>query len=181
MNSSTLSPKDDFETIEYLDTSSVTNNEIEQIQILNLQIDEIPSRAKRKVIHNDIIFSTVRPNLKHFGILKNINGNTIVSTGFAVLRTICPNLCSELLYLTITKEENLQNLQALAEMRVSTYPSINPEDLQNIDFIMPTKYVLKRAENVFVSIFDLLGNYQKEKKVLKSFREILLSKLATIE
>ena len=66
-------------------------------------------------------------------------------------------------------------------MRVSTYPSINPEDLQNIDFIMPTKYVLKRAENVFVSIFDLLGNYQKEKKVLKSFREILLSKLATIE
>ena len=96
-NSSTLSPKDDFETIEYLDTSSVTNNEIEQIQILNLQIDEIPSRAKRKVIHNDIIFSTVRPNLKHFGILKNINGNTIVSTGFAVLRTICPNLCSELL------------------------------------------------------------------------------------
>jgi type I restriction enzyme S subunit len=180
-NSSTLSPKDDFETIEYLDTSSLTNNEIEEIQILNLQVDEIPSRAKRKVIHNDVIFSTVRPNLRHFGILKNINGNMIVSTGFAVLRTTYPNLCSELLYLTITKEENLKNLQALAEMRVSTYPSINPEDLQNLDFILPTKDVLGKAENVFVSIFDLLGNYQKEKKILKSFREMLLSKLATIE
>jgi type I restriction enzyme S subunit len=180
-NSSTLSPKDDFETIEYLDTSSLTNNEIEEIQILNLQVDEIPSRAKRKVIHNDVIFSTVRPNLRHFGILKNINGNMIVSTGFAVLRTTYPNLCSELLYLTITKEENLKNLQALAEMRVSTYPSINPEDLQNLDFILPTKDVLGKAENVFVLIFDLLGNYQKEKKILKSFREMLLSKLATIE
>lgn len=180
-NSSTLSFKDDFETIEYIDTSSITNNEIEEIQILNLQLNEIPSRAKRKVIHNDIIFSTVRPNLKHFGILKNINGNTIVSTGFAVLRTTYPNLCSELLYLTITKEENLQTLQALAEMRVSTYPSINPEDLQNLAFILPSKDVLGKAKNIFVSIFDLLGNYQKEKKILKSFREILLSKLATIE
>jgi type I restriction enzyme S subunit len=179
-NSSTLSPKDDFETIEYLDTSSITNNEIEEIQIFNLK-EGIPSRARRKVIDNDIIFSTVRPSLKHYGILKNINGNMVVSTGFAVLRTTNPNLCCELLYLTIIKEENLQNLQALAEMRVSTYPSINPEDLQNLDFTLPTKAVLEKADKVFVAIFDLLGNYQKERKVLKSFSEIILSKLATIE
>ena len=30
-NTSTLTPKDKFETIEYLDTSSITNNEIEQV------------------------------------------------------------------------------------------------------------------------------------------------------
>ena len=83
--------------------------------------------------------------------------------------------------MTITKDENLQNLQALAEMRVSTYPSINPEDLQNIDFILPTKNVLEKAEYIFVSIFNLLGNYQKEKNILKSFQNLLLSKLATID
>jgi len=180
-NSSTLSLKDKFETISYLDTSSITNNEIEVIQILDLSIDKIPSRAKRKVIHNDIIFSTVRPNLRHFGILKNTNDNMVVSTGFAVLRTNYPNLFSEILYLTITKEENLQSFQAKAEMSVSTYPSIKPEDLLDIDFILPPKEILEKAKFILESIFNLLENLQREKKVMKLFYEIILSKLATIE
>jgi type I restriction enzyme S subunit len=179
-NSLTLSSKDIFETIAYLDTSSITNNEIEEIQILNLKVDEIPSRAKRKVIHNDIIFSTVRPILKHFGILKNTNENMVVSTGFAVLHPTYSNLCSELLYLTITKEENLQNLQAKAEMSVSTYPSIKPEDLLNLDYILPPNEILEKADSIFVSIFNFLGNLQMEKKMAKSFTDIILSKLATV-
>ena len=41
-NISILTPKDKFETIEYLDTSSITNNEIAELQTLNLMEDEIP-------------------------------------------------------------------------------------------------------------------------------------------
>jgi type I restriction enzyme S subunit len=179
-NSSTLSSKDNFTTIEYLDTSNITNNEIGELQILNIKEDEIPSRAKRKVKHNDIIFSTVRPNLKHFGILKNINENMIVSTGFAVLSVSNINLCSEIVYLTITGNDNLSNLQAKAEMSVSTYPSIKPEDLLNIDFLLPSLNVLNIANTIFISTFSLLGNLQKETKKLETLKTLLLSKIVTI-
>ncbi|MCX6220461.1 MAG: restriction endonuclease subunit S [Bacteroidia bacterium] len=180
-NVSTFTPKDKFKTIEYLDTSSITNNEIEDLQTLDLMIDEIPSRAKRKVNHNDIIFSTVRPNLKHFGILKNPKSNMIVSTGFAVLKPIYPNVCGELLYLLITNEENLQILQARAEMSVSTYPSINSEDLLCINFLLPEKDILKKAKEIFKSQFDLADEIRKENKSLRNMKDLLLSKLATIE
>jgi len=179
-NPSTISSKDKIKSITYLDTGSITNNEIEAIQTLNLEEDEIPSRAKRKVNHNDIVFSTVRPNLKHFGILKNIAENMVVSTGFAVLRTNHSNLCSELIYLSITNEEVLSNLQSRAEMSVSTYPSINPEDLLDINFFLPPEEFLKKTQTVFESIFIMLANYQKEKSVLKKLHDVLLAKLASI-
>jgi type I restriction enzyme S subunit len=178
-NASVLSPKDKFKTIEYLDTSSITNNKIEELQILDLMIDEIPSRAKRKVSHNDIIFSTVRPNLKHFGILKNPKSNLIVSTGFAVLKTTYPNVCCELIYLLITNEENLKSLQARAEMSVSTYPSINPEDLLCINFLLPEKEILLKAKEIFKSQFELADTIRKENKSLRNMKDLLLSKLAT--
>jgi type I restriction enzyme S subunit len=180
-NTSTLTLNDQFETIEYLDTSSITNNEIEEIQTLNLLNDEIPSRAKRKVKHNDIIFSTVRPNLKHFGILKNPKPNLIVSTGFAVLTPTYPNICGELIYLLITNEENLKSLQAREEMSVSSYPSINPEDLLNIHLVLPNKEILLSADEILNPQFDLAECKKIENKLLKSMKDLLLSKLATIE
>ena len=180
-NLSTLTFKDKFETIEYLDTSSITNNEIEDFQLLNLINDEIPSRAKRKVKHKDIIFSTVRPNLRHFGILENPKSNMIVSTGFAVLTPSYPDVCGELIYLLITNEENLQSLQARAEMSVSTYPSINSDDLLNIHFLLPNKDILLKSAKIFKSQFELADIYRKENKALRSMKDLLLSKLATIE
>ncbi|MNP95916.1 Type I restriction modification DNA specificity domain protein [compost metagenome] len=180
-NDSTLSAKDKYKTIEYLDTGNITNNEIDEIQILDLVKDEIPSRAKRKVKHNDMIFSTVRPNLRHFGILKNTKENMVVSTGFTVLHTKKSNISSELIYLTIIQEDNLQNLQAKAEMSVSTYPSIKPEDLLDINFIYPNEKTLKIANETFESIYNLLGDFQKEKKVLKLLSELVQAKMTKVE
>ena len=67
-NIANLSKNDKFSTIIYLDTGSVTQNYIENLQELDLKIDVIPSRAKRRAINGDIIYSTVRPNLKHYEI-----------------------------------------------------------------------------------------------------------------
>ena len=60
----------DSEFINYLDTSSITINTIDNIQELNTKKDSIPSRARRKVNKNTIVYSSVRPNLKHYGIIR---------------------------------------------------------------------------------------------------------------
>ena len=66
-NSSSYSSKDDWKFVNYLDTGNITENKISEIQRIDLGVNKLPSRAKRKVNYNSILFSTVRPNQKHFG------------------------------------------------------------------------------------------------------------------
>jgi type I restriction enzyme, S subunit len=115
-NPETLSNNDTFKSILYLDTSSITNNRISELQELDLVYDEIPSRARRKVKDNDIIFSTVRPALRHYGIIKNLPENLIVSTGFAVFRVKVSKLFPELVYSFLTDDKTLNFLQHILQL-----------------------------------------------------------------
>lgn len=180
-NPETLSANDKFKNILYLDTSSITNNSIEELQELDLFKDEIPSRARRKVKDKDIVYSTVRPSLKHFGIIKNPPDNLIVSTGFAVFRVKEADIFPELVYSFLTEEKTIAYLQAKAEMSVSTYPSVTSDDITNLDFLIPNKRVLDLAKDIFMSKDDYINLKNRENKKLESVKNLLLSKLATIE
>jgi type I restriction enzyme S subunit len=180
-NPESLSSNDRFKSILYLDTSNITNNRINELQELDLENDEIPSRARRKVKDNDIIFSTVRPALKHFGIIKNLPGNLIVSTGFAVFRVNEPCLFPELIYSFLIDEKTVTFLQAKAEMSVSTYPSVTSDDIMNLDFAKPNKEVLDFARDVFKSKDDYINLKNKESQKLTELKELLLSRLASVE
>jgi type I restriction enzyme S subunit len=180
-NPETISKNDEFSSILYLDTSNITNNKIDEVQELDLELDEIPSRAKRKVKNNDIIFSTVRPALKHFGILKNPPENLIVSTGFAVLRLKNDFLFPELIYSFLTDNKILEELQAKAEMSVSTYPSITINDILNLDFTLPDEDVLNETRQFFKTKNDLINLKNKESQKLEQLKGLLLSRMARDE
>ena len=82
-NKSSISKSETFKEIIYLDTSSITENVVSGTVIMNTK--GAPSRAQRKVTNNTIIYSTVRPRLKHYGILSRPQNNFIVSTGFTTI------------------------------------------------------------------------------------------------
>ena len=82
-NKNTISKDFKFTEIQYLDTGSITEGKIDSFQ--KFKLIEAPSRAKRLVNDNDIVYSTVRPNQKHFGFIQNPLDNLVVSTGFAVI------------------------------------------------------------------------------------------------
>lgn len=175
-NVDTISNLNKLESIEYLDTGSITNNIIYNTQTLIIGKDEIPSRAKRKVKHNDIVYSTIRPNLRHFGLLINPKYNMIVSTGFAVLSIKSSLIFPEYVFLLLTLEEQVKKMQDKAEMSVSTYPSINPDDLLSIDCLIPTNDVIQKTGILFSSIFKYGNFIKKENSILTSFCNSLQSK-----
>jgi type I restriction enzyme, S subunit len=119
--------------IEYLDTGSLTEGKIENLQAFELS--QSPSRAKRLVLHNDILISTVRPNQKHYGIIKNPIDNLVVSTGFCVLT--CRSIDPHFIYLLLTGNEMTEYLHSIAEGSTSTYPSLKPSDIGSIVFQLP--------------------------------------------
>ena len=129
INSDTYSLKESWEYVNYLDTSSITDGTISEIQQICLKTEKLPSRARRKVEKGDIVYSTVRPNQRHFGIISSPLPNMLVSTGFAVIRSKQPQICNELIYLLITDSNFIERMQQLAEQSTSTFPSIKPSDL----------------------------------------------------
>lgn len=135
--------------INYLDTSNITNGKIDSIAEMNIK--DAPSRAKRIVRENDIIYSTVRPNLCHYGILRKICKNMIVSTGFVVLR--CKEeILPEYLYAYITLPKITMKLHAIAETSTSAYPSIKPSDLEEIDILLPPMEIQKKISSILTNI-----------------------------
>ena len=73
--------------IDYIDISSVDNAEKKIISYQTVDAQDAPSRAKQLLKKDDIIVSTVRPNLNAVAVVENETDNLMVgSTGYCVLR-----------------------------------------------------------------------------------------------
>lgn len=136
-NLHTYSDKEKWSLIRYLDTGSITEGRIDEIQTLYPGVDKIPSRARRKASVGDILFSTVRPNQKHYGIIEAGTENLLVSTGFTVVTVDTTIADPYSIYYYLTQSSVIESLQAIAEQSTSTYPSIKPSDIEDIELDLP--------------------------------------------
>ena len=136
-NQDTYSPKENWKFVNYLDTGNITMNRIDEVQHINTSMDKLPSRARRKVKSNSIIYSTVRPNQLHYGIIKEQPENFLVSTGFTVIDVNMEKAVPDYIYYVLTQKEITEHLQAIAEQSVSAYPSLKPSDIENLEVLLP--------------------------------------------
>ena len=153
-NKNSYSSKDNWKFVNYLDTGSLTENKITELQYINIEMDKMPSRARRKVIKNSILYSTVRPNQLHYGIIKEPVDNLLVSTGFTVIDVDTNKAIPEFIYYLLTQSKTTEQLQAIAEQSVSTYPSIKPSDIENLEFKLPNLII----QSKIVSILDTIDS-----------------------
>ena len=181
INPDTYSPKEEWAYVNYLDTSSITDGYIAEIQHITPSTEKLPSRARRKIIPNDIVFSTVRPNQRHFGILSEPMPNMLGSTGFAVIRSNHPLVCNELIYLCLTENEFIEKMQQLAEQSTSTFPSIKSSDLGVCQIPCPKDATSKGFFEMLKSMFALIAENQRENISLATTRDALLPKLMSGE
>ena len=151
INKSTYSIKDKWDYISYLDTGNITKGVIDNIQVYE-DIDAIPSRARRKVMKNDIIYSCVRPNQRHYGFISEPIDNLLVSTGFATISTKPEKANAKYLYYFLTQNEIVEYLQNIGEQAVSTYPTIKPSDISNIDIKIPSIQIQSEIAGILSSL-----------------------------
>ena len=137
VNKATYSPNEEWPFINYLDTGSITENRISKLKRLVPGQDKIPSRARRKVKPGDIVYSTVRPNQRHYGFFREVPDNLLASTGFAVLNGRRDLVDSAYLYWYLTQDHIVSYLQLLAEDNTSAYPAIRPADLESLTISLP--------------------------------------------
>mgnify|MGYP000958704103 CR=1 FL=1 len=151
-NQRTYSSKEDWKFVNYLDTGNITMNQVDEIQYINTSMDKLPSRAKRKVRFNSIIYSTVRPNQLHYGIIKNQPENFLVSSGFTVIDVDFDKAIPEYIYYVLTQQKITEYLQSIAEQSVSAYPSIKPSDIENLEVPQPDRKTQEKIVSILKSI-----------------------------
>ena len=161
--------------INYLDTSSITENKISNIQKLYPSHDIIPSRARRAVKENTIVYSSVRPNLKHFGIIEKPLKNMVVSTGFITLDIIDSTQYNpKYIYYNLSQQKNTNYLDTIARTNVSAYPGINDTDLLNLEILVFDNIDKQmRIANILSSLDDKIELNNKVNKELEKIAKTL--------
>ena len=181
INPDTYSPKEAWEFVNYLDTSSITDGFVADIQRIVPSSEKLPSRARRKVAAGDVLFSTVRPNQNHFGIISDPLPNMLASTGFADIRSKTPLVCNELIYLCLTEGNFIEKMQQLAEQSTSTFPSIKPSDLGACQIPCPKDESSNVFNDTLKTLFSLIAANFRENNSLGAMRDALLPKLMSGE
>ncbi len=119
----------------YIDISSINNETgiIESPKIIN--IDNIPSRARKLVKVDDLLVAMTRPYLKGFAMVPENLDNNIASTGFSVLRAQKDKIVPKYLYAYIRSDYFIN--QIIPKMRGANYPAVTDNDVKSVKIPLP--------------------------------------------
>ncbi len=157
-----------FEEIEYIDISSVGTGTI--TGTTRLSLSDAPSRAKRSVKHGDTILATVRPNLRSFYFIKNPSPNTVVSTGFAVLRAR-DSIDKRYLYYSVTSQAFTDYLSA--NVKGAAYPAVDTETISRGKIYFPSLATQHKIASILSAYDDLIENNLKRIKILEEMAQMI--------
>lgn len=157
-NTTSYSEKEKWNFVNYLDTGSITQNVIESVQYIDLNTEKLPSRAKRKVRKNSIVYSTVRPNQLHYGIIKSQPENFLVSTGFTVIDVDEAKADADYIFYYLTQRDIVEHLQAIGEQSTSAYPSIKASDIEDLVLFLPPLGEQKKIVEILNAITNRISN-----------------------
>ena len=157
--------------INYIDTSSVTKGILYDITYLD---GNFPSRANRCVKYDDILYSSVRPNLRHYYHYKLNYENVVASTGYVLLRNKNKELySSKFLYYFLGTDSVVNYLSNIAELSQSTFPSFSAKDLGKIELPAFDFIDQEKIADILTTYDSLIENNNKRIKLLEQIAENL--------
>lgn len=126
-----------------------------------------PSRARRVLDCDDVLISTVRPNLmSHYIVLQEVK-DLVCSTGFSVVRCVKEQLCSGYLYQHLFSTVINNQIEML--ISGSNYPAINSTDVRNLKIQLGS---IVEQTAIATILFDMDSEIQALKKRLNKTRQI---------
>ena len=137
-----------------------------------------PSRARRVLRHDDVLMSTVRPNLLAHLHFRSQVTNAVCSTGFAVLRSRSDAAAPGFLFAQLFG--SVVNQQIEKTLAGSNYPAISSNDVRMLEFPCPPTVEEQRAIAALLSDMDaeiaaLEGRRDKTRRIKQGMMQQLLT------
>ncbi|RRU70220.1 restriction endonuclease subunit S [Stutzerimonas xanthomarina] len=175
VNPEAISPKNAPDEIMYVDISSVSTRQVNKLQ--RLEFSEAPGRARRKVISGDVVWSCVRPALRSYALIIDPPPNTIVSTGFAVVRA--DSVPFSYLYQVLGSDQFVSYLDNHATG--AAYPAVKASDFEVAEVVLPCKNLLAQFDGAVLPMLKMIHVLRLKNNNLQSQRDLLLPKLISGE
>jgi len=175
VNPVSLSPRRPPDEIAYIDIASVARGSVGPVR--RMPFAEAPGRARRVVRNGDILWSTVRPNLRAYALILHPEANLIASTGFAVISgTRAP---FTYLYSALTTDGFVSYL--VNHATGSAYPAVSARDIGASPIICPEAGLLAEYDGLTRPILELRHLLAVQTGKLRETRDLLLPKLISGE
>jgi type I restriction enzyme S subunit len=160
----------------YIDVSSISNESLKIIGSTTYKGSEAPSRARKIVRVNDVLFATVRPTLKRIAYVGNEFDGEICSTAFCVLRSSL-ELSGKYLYYCVQRDSFIENLGKL--QRGANYPAVTDGNVKDQLIPFPTIEEQKDIADVLLGIDSKIDQETRKMDMLKGLFKSMLQLLMT--
>jgi type I restriction enzyme, S subunit len=126
----------------YLDISSVDNATKRLRNPQRINVEAAPSRARQLVHTDDVLVSTVRPNLNAVALVPARFDSQIASTGFCVLRSQPKRLCPQYLFYFTQSRAFVTHLTTIATG--ASYPAVTESNILDTCIPLPEVFEQRR-------------------------------------
>ncbi len=127
----TRSPDTEFT---YIDVSSISNQTLTIEATQRLKGRDAPSRARRLVRANDVLFATIRPTLRRIAVVPEEFDRQVCSTGYFVLRPK-RQAYHRFLFYYLQSDDFMANMEAL--QKGASYPAVTDGEVRSQSIPIP--------------------------------------------
>ena len=173
----TVNPTSKFpnESFEYIDVSSVSKERLAIEETQTLLGKDAPSRARRRVHKDDVIFATVRPTLKRVAVVPTELDGQICSTGYIVLKSKKDVLLPRYLFHWMSSQFVMDYVESV--QTGASYPAVTDKQVKEIDVQLPPlaeqQRIVAKLDAAFAEIDRALGIISRQESEGKLFAAAL--------
>jgi type I restriction enzyme S subunit len=138
-------------TFKYIDVSSVSNATFQIEATQHLKGKDAPSRARKLVRANDILFATIRPTLQRIAIVPEHLDKQVCSTGYFVLRPK-PGMDHRFIFYSLFTESFTGQMESL--QKGASYPAVTDGDVKRQVIPVPPLPEQQRIVGILDKAFE---------------------------
>ncbi|TVO60553.1 restriction endonuclease subunit S [Denitromonas ohlonensis] len=169
------SPQREFE---YIDVSSVSNATFQIGATQRLMGKDAPSRARKLVRANDVLFATIRPTLQRIAVVPEWLDGQVCSTGYFVLRPR-PEINHRYLFYSLFTKNFTRQMESL--QKGASYPAVTDGDVKAQIISFPSLSEQHRIVALLDKAFDGIATAKANaEKNLQNARALFESHLQSV-
>ncbi len=147
---------------DYIDVSSISNLTFEIEETQHLKGKDAPSRARKLVRTNDILFATIRPTLQRIAIVHESLDKQVCSTGYFVLRPK-QGINHRFIFYSLFTEDFIGQMEKL--QKGASYPAVTDGDVRSQIIPIPPldeqQRIVRLLDEAFEGIAIAKANTEK--------------------